>query len=161
MARTKRSAPKRQNRRKSSGQISLFRSLPPSLRRSLFYSPGSSSRRTNRDAPKSPANPKKHRRYRPGTVALREIRQFQKSTKLLIPAASFIREVRAITYRLAPSQVTRWTAEALVAIQEASEDFLVGLFNDAMLCAIHAKRVTLMKKDFELARRLGGKGQPW
>ncbi|TXG63008.1 hypothetical protein EZV62_010002 [Acer yangbiense] len=119
-------------------------------------SPSPSTRRTNRDAPKSPANQKKHRRYRPGTVALREIRQFQKSTKLLIPAASFVREVsflslymymcvRAITYRLAPSQVTRWTPEALVAIQEASEDFLVGLFNDAMICAIHAKRVTLSK----------------
>uniref|UniRef100_A0A0V0HBQ2 Putative ovule protein n=1 Tax=Solanum chacoense TaxID=4108 RepID=A0A0V0HBQ2_SOLCH len=58
-------------------------------------------------------------------------------------------------------EVTRWQAEALIAIQEAAEDFLVCLFEDAMLCAIHAKRVTLMKKDFDLARRLGGEGQPW
>nr|ALK04336.1 centromeric histone H3 protein [Diplotaxis catholica]ALK04341.1 centromeric histone H3 protein [Diplotaxis catholica] len=103
---------------------------------------------------------KKSFRYKPGTVALREIRQFQKTTKLLIPAASFIREVRSITYTVAPAQVTRWTAEALVAIQEAAEDYLVGLFSDSMLCAIHARRVTLMRKDFELARRLGGKGRP-
>ncbi|KAK3194647.1 hypothetical protein Dsin_025957 [Dipteronia sinensis] len=156
MARTKHSAPKSRNGRQSSAAGAAS----PSQRASTS-SPGPSTRRTNRDAPKPPANQKKHRRHKPGIVALREIRQFQKSCQLLIPAASFIREVRAITYRLAPSQVTRWTAEALVALQEASEDFLVSLFNDAMLCAIHAKRVTLMKKDFELARRLGGKGQPW
>ncbi|XP_022735281.1 histone H3-like centromeric protein HTR12 isoform X4 [Durio zibethinus] len=78
---------------------------------------------------------KKPHRFRPGTRALQEIRKFQKTTKLLIPAASFIRE--------------------------AAEDYLVQLFGDAMLCAIHAKRVTLMKKDIQLARRLGGKGQPW
>ncbi|KAL7233059.1 hypothetical protein ACSBR1_016826 [Camellia fascicularis] len=70
------------------------------------------------------------------------------------------RSVREISNFFAP-QIIRWTAEALVAIQEAAEDYLVHLFEDAMLCAIHAKRVTLMKKDWELARRLGGKGQPW
>nr|BAF49730.1 centromeric histone H3-like protein-1 [Eruca vesicaria subsp. sativa] len=104
---------------------------------------------------------KKSFRYKPGTVALREIRHFQKTTKLLIPAATFIRLVRSITLDRAKPQVTRWTAEALVALQEAAEDYLVGLFSDSMLCAIHAKRVTLMRKDFELARRLGGKGRPW
>ncbi|KAL5792257.1 hypothetical protein ACOSP7_000851 [Xanthoceras sorbifolium] len=155
MARTKHSAPKSRNRRQSAAGAASP-STPPTT-----SSPSASTRRTNRDAPRSPAKQKKPHRYRPGTVALREIRHFQKSCQLLIPAASFIREVRAITYRLAPSQVTRWTPEALVALQEAAEDFLVNLFSDAMLCAIHAKRVTLMKKDFELARRLGGKGQPW
>ncbi|XP_020870670.1 histone H3-like centromeric protein HTR12 isoform X3 [Arabidopsis lyrata subsp. lyrata] len=104
---------------------------------------------------------KKPYRYKPGTVALREIRHFQKQTNLLIPAASFIRQVRSITHALAPPQINRWTAEALVALQEAAEDYLVGLFSDSMLCAIHARRVTLMRKDFELARRLGGKGRPW
>ncbi|KAK2650095.1 hypothetical protein Ddye_017584 [Dipteronia dyeriana] len=157
MARTKHSAPKNRNRRQSSASGAAS----PSQRPSTSSTGPNTRRRTNRDAPKSPANQKKHRRHKQGTVALREIRHFQKSCQLLIPAASFIREVRAITYRLAPSQVTRWTAEALVALQEASEDFLVSLFSDAMLCAIHSKRVTLMKKDFELARRLGGKGQPW
>ncbi|CAG7867724.1 unnamed protein product [Brassica rapa] len=117
------------------------------------------TKRTKQAMPKS-SNKKKTFRYKPGTVALREIRHFQKTTKLLIPAASFIREVRSVTQIFAPPDVTRWTAEALMAIQEAAEDFLVGLFSDAMLCAIHARRVTLMRKDFELARRLGGKGRP-
>ncbi|KAL9360055.1 hypothetical protein Peur_048178 [Populus x canadensis] len=69
-------------------------------------------------------------------------------------------QVRMISHEFS-REVNRWTAEALVAVQEAAEDFLVHLFEDGMLCAIHAKRVPLMKKDFELARRLGGKGQPW
>ncbi|KAI4355207.1 hypothetical protein L6164_004001 [Bauhinia variegata] len=99
-------------------------------------------------------------RFRPGTKALREIRYFQKTFKLLIPAAPFIRCVKQITFQLS-REVSRWSAEALVALQEAAEDYMVLLFEDAMLCAIHAKRVTLMKRDFELARRLGGKGRPW
>jgi histone H3 len=102
---------------------------------------------------------KKHR-YRPGTVALREIRQYQKNWKLLIPAAPFIRTTKEISNFYAPN-ISRWTGEALVALQEAAEDYIVALFADSMLCAIHAKRVTLMKKDFELARRIGHKGQPW
>ncbi|XP_061349837.1 histone H3-like centromeric protein CENH3 [Gastrolobium bilobum] len=103
---------------------------------------------------------RKKRRSRPGTVALREIRKFQKTFKLLIPAAPFIRCVKQITNQLS-TQVSRWTPEAVVAIQEAAEDYLVHLFEGGMLCAIHARRVTLMKKDIELARRLGGRGQPW
>ncbi|XP_042504513.1 histone H3-like centromeric protein HTR12 isoform X3 [Macadamia integrifolia] len=114
------------------------------------------------DAPESSTARQRQRkpyRHRPGTVALREIRQFQKSFKLLIPAAPFIRTVREISTFYAPG-VTRWAAEALVALQEAAEDYLVHLFEDAMLCAIHAKRVTLMQKDWVLARRIGGKGRP-
>ncbi|KAL3741383.1 hypothetical protein ACJRO7_016940 [Eucalyptus globulus] len=121
-------------------------------------SPGRSPSSSHRRNPA--ASGQKKRRFRPGTVALREIRQFQKSWRLLIPRAPFIRTVKEISNALAPD-ITRWTVEALYAIQEAAEDFLVHLFEDAMLCAIHAKRVTLMRKDFELARRLGGKGQPW
>ncbi|XP_020985593.1 histone H3-like centromeric protein CENH3 isoform X2 [Arachis duranensis] len=102
----------------------------------------------------------KKRRNKPGTVALREIRKFQKSFNLLIPAAPFMRCVKQITNQLS-TEVTRWTAEAMVALQEAAEDHLVRLFEDGMLCAIHAKRVTLMKKDIELARRLGVIGRPW
>ncbi|XP_039064056.1 histone H3-like centromeric protein HTR12 [Hibiscus syriacus] len=122
-----------------------------------------SSRRpskTGGQATSSQGTPRKPHRFRPGTRALQEIRKYQKTTDRLIPAASFIREVRAISYRLAPD-IGRWQAEALVAIQEAAEDYLIQLFGDAMLCAIHAKRVTLMKKDIQLARRLGGMGQPW
>ncbi|XP_040973877.1 histone H3-like centromeric protein HTR12 isoform X2 [Gossypium hirsutum] len=109
--------------------------------------------------PATPRKSKRPHRFRAGTRALQEIRKYQKTSNLLVPAASFIREVRAISYRFAPD-INRWQAEALVAIQEA-EDYLIQLFGDAMLCAIHAKRVTLMKKDIQLARRLGGMGQPW
>ncbi|KAH0449784.1 hypothetical protein IEQ34_020476 [Dendrobium chrysotoxum] len=97
----------------------------------------------------------KHR-FRPGTVALREIRKLQKTWNNLIPAAAFIRIVKDMTFYYS-SEVNRWRAEALVAIQEAAESFLIELFEDANLCAIHAKRVTLMQKDIHLARRIGGK----
>ncbi|XP_044480528.1 histone H3-like centromeric protein HTR12 [Mangifera indica] len=160
MARTKHAAAKSRNRRQSGAKVTSPASASPSTP-SKMKSSGASTSRRKTDAPQSQATTRKAHRYRPGAKALREIRMFQKSTKLLIPAASFIREVRAITYRIAPPDVNRWTPEALIAIQEAAEDFLVHLFEDAMLCAFHAKRVTLMKKDFELARRLGGKGQPW
>ncbi|XP_076884620.1 histone H3-like centromeric protein CENH3 [Bidens hawaiensis] len=103
---------------------------------------------------------KKPHRFKSGTQAVREIRRLQKDVNLLIPAAPFIRTVREISNYLAP-EVTRWQAEALQALQEAAEDYIIQLFEDSMLCAIHAKRVTLMKKDWELARRLGKKGQPW
>lgn len=96
------------------------------------------------------------RRFRPGTVALREIRKLQKTWKFLIPMEPFIRIVRDIT-GFYSREVTRWQAEALVAIQEAAEYFLVELFENAILCAIHAKRVTLMQKDMQLARRIGGR----
>ncbi|KAJ8900551.1 hypothetical protein K2173_025328 [Erythroxylum novogranatense] len=118
-----------------------------------------STRKSATQTPRAQSQRKPHR-FKPGTKALREIRFYQKTWKPLIPATSFIRVVRTITQEFS-IEVNRWTAEALVAIQEAAEDFLVHLFEDGMLCAIHAKRVTLMKKDFELARRLGGKGRPW
>ncbi|GAA0147408.1 hypothetical protein Leryth_024895 [Lithospermum erythrorhizon] len=110
--------------------------------------------------PGSSPEQRKKNRARPGTKALREIRKFQKTIHLLIPAAPFIRLVKEISNFYAPN-INRWQAEALVALQEAAEDYLVALFNESMLCAIHAKRVTLMRKDFELARRLGGKGRVW
>ncbi|KAH6756575.1 Histone superfamily protein [Perilla frutescens var. hirtella] len=122
--------------------------------------PQSSARRNPRNAAPSRARAGRSRRNRPGTVALREIRKFQKTWNLLIPAAPFVRTVKEISFHYAPD-VGRWQAEALVALQEAAEDYIVKLFQEAMLCAIHAKRVTLMKKDFELARRIGGMGQPW
>merc|ERR1711919_10528 len=85
---------------------------------------------------------KKPHRYRPGTVALREIRRYQKSTELLI--------------RKLPFQRLRFQSAAIGALQEASEAYLVGLFEDTNLCAIHAKRVTIMPKDIQLARRIRG-----
>jgi len=101
----------------------------------------------------SPA-PKK-RRYRPGALALKEIRKYQKSTDLLIRKLPFARLVREISNQVAPEPF-RWTAESMLAIQEATEDFMVHLFEDCNLCAIHAKRVTIMPKDLQLARRIRG-----
>ena len=90
-------------------------------------------------------------------AALREIRKYQKSTDLLIRKLPFSRLVREITLGLTPRhEPFRWTAEALLGLQEASEDVLVHLFEDCNLCAIHAKRVTIQPKDLQLARRIRG-----
>lgn len=109
---------------------------------------------------------KKPHRYRPGTVALREIRRFQKSTDLLIRKLPFNRLVREITQNLQGSGLDlkhdlkhvpsglRFQGSAILALQEASEAYLVSLFEDTNLCAIHANRVTIMPKDMQLAQRL-------
>ncbi|ELK30961.1 Histone H3.3 [Myotis davidii] len=126
---------------------------------------------------------KKPHRYRPGTVALREIRRYQKSTELLIRKLPFQRLVReiaqdfktdlrfqsaaigALQVRRGPRRgrgsrlVSRFPQSLIVRscpLQEASEAYLVGLFEDTNLCAIHAKRVTIMPKDIQLARRIRG-----
>ena len=99
-------------------------------------------------------SPKK-RRYRPGERALREIRFYQRNTDLLIrrlPFARLVKEVQTYFYR----KEYRWQAEAMIALQEAAEAHLIGLFEDANLCTIHAKRVTVMPKDIQLARRIRG-----
>ena len=97
---------------------------------------------------------RKRQKYRPGTVALREIRRFQKSTELLIRRMPFQRLVREIaqTYSL----YLRFQSGAVLALQEAAEAYLVGLLEDSNLCAIHAKRVTIMPRDMQLARRIRG-----
>ena len=100
----------------------------------------------------APGGIKKPHRYRPGTVALREIRKYQKSTEFLIRKAPFQRLVREITQ--AHKGDLRFQSSALGASQEASEAYLVGLFEDTNLCAIHAKRVTIMPKDIQLTRRI-------
>ena len=50
----------------------------------------------------------------------------------------------------------RFQSTAITAIQEATEAYMVGLFEDTNLCAIHARRVTIMPKDIQLARRIRG-----
>jgi len=95
---------------------------------------------------------KKPHRYRSGTVALREIRRYQKSTELLIRKLPFQRLVREISQSYKTD--LRFQSAAVGTIQEASEAYLVGLFEDTNLCAIHAKRVTIMPKDLQLALRL-------
>ena len=106
--------------------------------------------------PVAPANVKKPRRYRPGTVALREIRRYQKTTDLLIPKAPMSRAVKEILYDLCNTNPYKMQSIALAAVHEASEAFTVGLMEDANLCAIHGKRVGVLPKDMQLARRLRG-----
>lgn len=97
---------------------------------------------------------KKPHRYRPGTVALREIRRYQKSTDLLIRKLPFQRLVREIAQDFKTD--LRFQGSAVLALQEAAEAYLVGLFEDTNLCAVHAKRVTIMPRDMQLARRIRG-----
>jgi histone H3 len=115
---------------------------------------------------------KGYRRYRPGTKALREIRKYQKSTELLLCKyvmflflLCFVRDFPL--HRLPFQRLVREIAQdfhsdlkfqssAILALQEASEGYLTGLFEDTNLCAIHAKRVTIFPKDMKLARRIRG-----
>ena len=106
-----------------------------------------------KSAPAPAGVPKPHR-YRPGTVALREIRRYQKQTELLIRKLPFQRLVREVAQDFKLD--LRFQPSATVALQEATEAYLVGLFEDANLCAIHTKRVTIMPKDIQLARRVRG-----
>jgi len=96
----------------------------------------------------------KSRRWRPGTVALRTIRKLQKSTNTLIRKAPFQRMVRAVAESHKAGQ--RWQSAALSALQEATEAYVVAMLSDANLCALHARRVTVMPRDIHLARRLRG-----
>ena len=109
-------------------------------------------------APKAKADKKsgakKSFKWRPGTVALRQIRKFQRSTETLLRKAPFLRLVREIA--TSGKDGLRWQASALQALQEATESFVTGLLSDANLCALHAKRVTLLARDLQLARRLRG-----
>jgi len=97
---------------------------------------------------------KKPHRFRPGTVALQEIRKYQKSTELLIRKLPFQRLVREVKDDFKTD--LRFQSHAIMALQEASEAYLTSLFEDTNLCAIHAKRVTIMPKDIQLARRIRG-----
>ena len=93
-------------------------------------------------------------RYRPGTLALREIRHYQKKTNLLIKRVPFARLVREIAQGF--QQDLRFQNSAIGALQEAAEAYIVGLFEDTNLCAIHAKQITIMLKDIQFARHIQG-----
>jgi len=99
---------------------------------------------------------KKHR-YRPGTRALMDIRRYQKSTMLLIPKLPFSRLIREVANDIIPrGKELRFQSSALMALQEASEAYITQLMEDTVLCAVHAKRVTIMPRDMRLARRIRG-----
>ena len=102
---------------------------------------------------------KKPHRYRPGMVALREIRWYQRSTENLIKRTPFQKLIREISqeYRICPdgpgtpSVQVHFQSTAIAALQEAAENFIVGLFEDINLLAIHARCVTIMPRDIWLA----------
>lgn len=139
---------------------------PPPLAASVATTPGTSRRRSSLGIRKksnkqktpvkrgTPSVAKKKHRFRPGTVALMEIRHYQKTGNLLIPKLPFSRVVREIFQEFGKNM--RIQELALMALQEAAETYLVSLLEVANLCSIHAKRVTLYPKDIRLARRIRG-----
>ena len=100
------------------------------------------------------ARPQRALRWRPGTVALREIRKYQKSTELLIRKLPFQRLLREIAQQI--KHDLRFQSTAILALQEAAEDYLVKMFQQVNVCAIHGGRVTIQPKDVTLWRRMKG-----
>ena len=98
---------------------------------------------------------KKTRKYQPGTVALREIWRYQKSTELLIRKLPFSWLVHEIAQEVGKRDL-HFQGSTIICLQEAAEAFLVSLLEDANLCAIHAKRVTIMPKDIQLVCHIRG-----
>ncbi|CAA86229.2 Histone H3.3-like type 1 [Caenorhabditis elegans] len=131
MARTKHTA------RKSFGGKAPRKSLATKAARKVF-----------------PVDGQVKKRYRPSSNALKEIRKYQKSTELLVRKLPFQRLVREVAQEIMPN--VRFQSAAIQALHEAAEAYLIGLFEDTNLCAIHAKRVTIMPKDMQLARRIRG-----
>ena len=96
---------------------------------------------------------RKKRRFRPGTVALRQIRKYQKSTELLIRKLPFQRLLREVVYEMKKKDY-RFQSTAILAMQEAAEAFLIRMFEQCNHIAIHGKRVTVQQKDVQLWKRL-------
>ena len=97
---------------------------------------------------------RKPRKYRPGTVALREIKRYQKSTELLVRKIPFQRLVREVVISLFPNDNYRFQSTALLALQEASEDYLVRMFSQVNDLAIHGRRVTIKPEDIHIWGRI-------
>ena len=118
---------------------------------------GGKKARRSVGSPTGNGSPTKHR-FRPGTRALLEIKKYQKSTDLLIRKLPFCRLVRQITHDhfTRPGEVFKFQDSALGALQEAAEAYLVELFEDSNLCALHTRRCTVMVRDIQLARRIKG-----
>ncbi|KAK4661897.1 centromeric DNA-binding histone H3-like protein cse4 [Podospora pseudopauciseta] len=130
--------------------------MPPKQAGRRSGRPSGAGRQSNVQ-PGDPVPQGRKRRYRPGTLALKEIRRYQSNTDLLLLKLPFARLVREIAITCRPmNDELRWQSQAIQALQEASEAFLVHLFEDTNLLAIHAKRVTIMQKDLQLARRIRG-----
>ncbi|XP_042878333.1 histone H3.3a-like [Penaeus japonicus] len=102
---------------------------------------------------RTPGKEKRKHRFRPGTVALMEIRHYQKGANLLVPKLPFSRLIKEILHQYG---VYRLQSMALMALQEAAESYVIGILEMANICSIHAKRVTLYPKDIKLVRRIRG-----
>lgn len=147
-------------------QVGIFRNQPGDVVetvRSTSVSASQQQQQRRREAATSMSvrtAPRVKKRYRPGAKVLKEIREYQRSTSLLLRKLPFARLVREISLEfVGPDYGLRWQSNAILALQEALESFLVHLLEDTNLCAIHAKRVTIMQKDIQLARRI--RGQSW
>lgn len=121
----------------------------------------SSSKKVEKKVKKSvPVPEKKSHRFRPGTVAMREIRKYQKTSNLLIPRLPFSKLVREIATEINKDSKAgdslQFQATALIGLQEASENYLVKLLQSANLNALHASRITLQPKDLKLAQTIRG-----
>lgn len=114
----------------------------------------SAHRRRADDTPKKPGPASK--RFRPGERWRREVMKYQKNTDLLIRKLPFTRLVKEIATEVNRHEF-RWTANAMEALQEATEAYIVGLMEDGVLCSLHARRVTLMVRDIQLAQRIRGR----
>ena len=138
--------------RRQGASMSIARKEPRSFKKGQGQQ---GARKKGGDSVRGPqCTTKRKHRYRPGTLALREIRHYQKKTNLLIRRAPFARLVKEIAQDC--MQEMRFRSSAIGALQEAAEAYLVGLFEDTNLCAIHAKRITIMPRDIQLARRIRG-----
>jgi histone H3/H4 len=146
---------KKQTARKSTGNWSMALRTKLETKRTDGVFGGKGKGKKVRSAVSEKVKTRKWR-YRPGTLALKEIRRLQKSTENLIPRMSFQRLVREIAQDFIVEKDFRFQSAALNALQEACEAYIVGLFEDTNLCAVHAKRVTIMPRDVQLARRIRG-----
>ena len=131
-----------------------IRNLRKDRKKPDYYRPPN-TKAAKKSAPTSniPVPQKKHR-FRPGTVALREIRKYQKSTDQLLRKIPFQRLVRDIAMEYKTD--LRFQSEAMEILQEGTESFIVAVFEDTNLCAIHARRQTLKRKDMQLLLKIRG-----
>ena len=96
----------------------------------------------------------KTKKMKQGLKALKEIKKYQSSMEMLIRRLPFQRVVKEIMQKVQDD--LRLQSTAILVLQEVGETFLVGLLEQSNLCALPAKRVTIMPKDVQLARCIRG-----
>ncbi|KAI3421099.1 hypothetical protein GPALN_014724 [Globodera pallida] len=153
MARTKQTAKKTQSKKTQDASSQSQQRQLHTLRKQLATKRGPKRAVGYKELP--PVKLHQKRYHKKGALALKEIRKFQKSVNLLIPRRRFVLLVREITQEMGATAYM-WKALGLIALQEAAEAYLIGLFEDTNLCAIHAGRVTVMPKDMQLVRKIRG-----